>query len=209
MGAHHDHDHDHGFDGRSPEFRRALIVVIALNAAMFAVEMAAGAWADSKSLQADALDFAADTATYALSLAAIGWTLAWRARAALLKGASLAVTAAFVLITTLYAAFGRAEPDEHVMGVVGFMALAANVASALILLRFKDGDSNVRSVWLCTRNDAIGNVAVLAAALAVHLTGSAWPDLIVAFGMAGLFLASSIRITRQARGELRHATAAG
>jgi Co/Zn/Cd efflux system component len=199
-------NHETGrFEGASPRYRRILWLVIALNASMFLVEVVAGALAGSMSLQADALDFIGDAATYGLTLAMIGRPLAWRASAALFKGASLAAFALFVLAATLYRVFVLGTPEPVVMGVVGFMALAVNLGSALLLYRFRDGDANVRSVWLCSRNDAIGNVAVLLAALAVAWTGTAWPDLAVAAGMASLFLWSSFLILRQARAELADA----
>ncbi len=194
------------FDGATRAFRRALWLVIAINAAMFAVEMIAGAAAGSQALLADALDFASDTATYALSLAVLGMALVWRARAALLKGLSLSLMGVGVLgLTAWQALVLDTPPQAELMGIVGFVALAANLASVLILLKFRDGDANVRSVWLCSRNDAIGNVAVIAASGAVWLTASAWPDLIVAALMAGLFVRSSVSILRQAAGEMRHA----
>jgi len=205
MGAHCcDHD-SRRFEGASPRYRRVLWLVIVLNASMFLIEVVAGALAGSMSLQADALDFIADAVTYGLTLAMIGRPLAWRASAALFKGASLAAMGTFVLGATIYRVFAVGTPEPLVMGVVGFMALAVNVGSALLLYRFRDGDANVRSVWLCSRNDAIGNVAVLLAALAVAWTGTGWPDLAVAAGMATLFLWSSFQIVRQARGELREA----
>jgi Co/Zn/Cd efflux system component len=193
------------FEGASPRFRRVLWLVIVLNAGMFLAEVIAGALAGSMALQADALDFIADAATYGLTLAMIGRPLAWRASAALFKGTSLAVMGSFVLAATLYRVFVMGAPEPMVMGVVGVMALAVNIGSALMLYRFRDGDANVRSVWLCSRNDAIGNVAVLLAALAVAWTGTAWPDLAVAAGMAALFLWSSFQIVRQARAELGEA----
>lgn len=169
---------------------------------MFLVEMVAGAFAGSRALQADALDFLGDTSTYALSLFVLGMSLRVRATAALIKGISLAAMGILVLAMTAYQVLVLGVPKAEVMGVVGFLALAANVACVLILLRFRDGDANVRSVWLCSRNDAIGNVAVVLAAGAVYLTGTAWPDLIVAALMAGLFLYSSVQIVRQSRQEL-------
>ncbi|MFQ6552713.1 cation transporter [Aestuariibius insulae] len=187
----------------SAPFRRALWAVIAINATMFAVEMTAGALAGSQALKADALDFAADTATYAISLAVLGASLRVRATAALAKGASLALMGLWVFGSTVWAALGPGLPDAPVMGVVGLLALAANLASVLLLLRFRDGDANVRSVWLCSRNDAIGNVAVVAAALGVFGTGTAWPDLAVAGIMSALFLSASVSILRQSIGELR------
>ncbi|WP_068303865.1 cation transporter [Pararhodobacter sp. CCB-MM2] len=198
------HDHDHDFDGASPAYRRALIAVILLNGGLFLVEMTAGALSGSRALQADALDFAADAATYALSLAVIGQPITTRARAAQLKGISLALMGLAVFGFAVWDMLGPEVPRAEVMGAVGFAALAANVASVLILMRWKDGDSNVRSVWLCSRNDAIGNVAVIAAAVAVAWFNSGWPDLIVAVAMAGLFLSSSVQILRKAGEERAH-----
>lgn len=200
--------HQAKFDGLSADYKRRLWIVIAINAAMFGVEMAAGALAGSQALKADALDFAADAATYGLSLAVIGASVAIRAKAALAKGLSLFLMALWVFGTTAWSVLVLGVPKAEVMGVVGVLALAANIASVLILVAYKDGDANVRSVWLCSRNDAIGNVAVMAAALGVWGTATAWPDLIVAAIMAGLFLVSSFQILRQALGELRAGTAA-
>ncbi len=204
-GHHHDHDghdhHDHAFDGASPAYRRALIAVIVINAVMFAVEMSAGALAGSQALKADALDFAADAATYGLSLWVIGMPVAKRSVVALLKGISLLLMGLWVMGSTLWLVFGPGVPVAPIMGAVGLLALAANVASVFILMRWRDGDSNVRAVWLCGRNDAIGNVAVIGAALAVGLTGTGWPDLLVAGIMAALFLSSATEIIRRALAE--------
>lgn len=191
------------FDGASRAYKRILWIVIAINALMFIVEMSAGVVADSMALKADALDFLGDTLTYTITLLVIGQALRWRATAALFKGISLAAMGAWVLGSTVYQVMVLGVPDEMVMGVVGLLAFAANVVSALLLLRFRDGDSNVRSVWLCSRNDAIGNVAVIIAAAGVFATNTAWPDLVVAAIMASLFLYSAISIFRQAIGELR------
>lgn len=207
--AGHNHHEIADFSGASPAYRRVLWTVIALNAGMFAVEVVAGAMARSTALWADSLDFAADAATYGLSLWAIGQAPAVRARIATVKGLSLAVMAALVLGVALWRAVGQPVPEAATMGVVGVLALAANVASALLLWRWRAGDANVRSVWLCTRNDAVGNVAVMAAAGAVALTGTGWPDLIVAMGMAALFLSSSISILRQSGRERRAAAGEG
>jgi len=190
------------FDGASSAFKRALWVVIAINGIMFAVEISAGAFAGSKALQADALDFLGDTATYSMSLYVIGMSLRTRATAALVKGFSLGCMGAWVLGTAIYQSFVLGVPKADVMGVIGALALSANIVSVFVLMRFKDGDSNVRSVWLCSRNDAIGNVAVMIAALGVWYFGTAWPDLIVAVFMAGLFSRSAIQIVRQALSEL-------
>jgi Co/Zn/Cd efflux system component len=203
MSAHHGHSHDVVFDGVSSDYRRRLIAVIAINAVMFLVEMTAGQLAASQSLQADALDFLADTLTYGASLFVIGMALRTRALVALGKGVSLLVMGLWVFGSTIYRIFVMGLPGAEIMGVVGFLALAANVASVVILMAYKDGDANVRSVWLCSRNDAIGNVAVIVAALGVWGTATAWPDLIVAAIMAGLFLSSSVKILRQAWTEYR------
>lgn len=193
------------FDGASATYRRVLWLVIAINLTMFLVEMTAGFTAQSMALQADALDFLGDSATYALSLYVIGRSLSVRASAALFKGLSLAALGLWVLGATLYRTFVLGTPEPLVMGGVGLLAFAANVVSALLLLRFRDGDSNVRSVWLCSRNDAIGNLAVILAAGLIGATQSPWPDLVVAGLMASLFLASACGILRQAMGEMRHA----
>lgn len=191
------------FDGLSRDYRARLWAVIALNASMFAVEMGGGVMAGSQALQADALDFLGDTLTYGMSLAVIGLSLRVRATAALIKGATLALMGLWVLGATAWHVFVLGTPRAEVMGLIGFLALAANVASVLILIKYKDGDANVRSVWLCSRNDAIGNVAVMLAALGVWSTASGWPDVIVAAILASLFLNSASKILRQALGEWR------
>jgi Co/Zn/Cd efflux system component len=191
------------FDGLDPRYIRVLWTVIAINAVMFVTEITAGHLAGSQALQADALDFLGDTLTYGLSLAVIGRPIATRARAAVLKGLSLTVMGLWVFGSTLYHVLVLGVPRAEIMGVVGFLALAANVASVLLLMRYKDGDANVRSVWLCSRNDAVGNVAVMLAALGVWGTATAWPDLVVAGIMAGLFLSSSAQILAQAFRESR------
>src|SRR5919112_2263026 len=191
------------FDGVDPRYKRVLWTVIAINAALFVTEIVAGHLARSQALQADALDFLADTVTYGLSLAVIGASLRTRATAALFKGLSLSHMGAWVLGSTLYHVLILGLPRAEIMGGIGILALAANVSSVLLLMRYKDGDANVRSVWLCSRNDAIGNVVVMAAAGAVWWTTSAWPDLIVAGIMAGLFLSSAVQILRQAWTEYR------
>lgn len=185
-------------------FRRALIAVIVINFAMFLVEMAAGYKAHSKALQADALDFIGDAITYGLSFWVLNKHATTRAKAALFKGISLLVLGAWVLGNSLYGAFTQIVPEAPVMGVVGFMALCANVLSVVILYRFKEGDANIQSVWLCSRNDAISNVVVMVAALGVFGTGSYWPDLITAAIMSGLFVQSAVKIMRQSWRELKH-----
>jgi Co/Zn/Cd efflux system component len=190
----------------STDYRRRLWLVIALNGGMFIVEMIAGQAAGSKALQADALDFFGDAVTYGISLAVIGASLKTRALAALAKGTSLFLMGVWVAATTLYQVFVLGVPEAALMGSIGFLALAVNLSSVLLLVRYKDGDANVRSVWLCSRNDAIGNVAVMLAAAGVWGTASAWPDLIVAGLMAALFVSSSVQILSQAIREYRHKT---
>ena len=198
------HDYTTSFEGISADYKRRLWIVIALNAAMFLVEMSAGHLAQSQALQADALDFLGDALTYGISLAVIGKAARIRSTAALAKGTSLALMGAWVFGSTLYRVFYLGLPEASIMGSVGFLALATNVVSVLLLVRYKDGDANVRSVWLCSRNDAIGNVAVIIAALAVWGTATGWPDVIVAAVMAGLFLSSAFQIVTQALHERRY-----
>tara|TARA_R110002020_G_scaffold65084_2_gene172082 strand:+ start:286 stop:906 length:621 start_codon:yes stop_codon:yes gene_type:complete len=191
------------FTGLSKGYKRALIAVILINAVMFFVEMAAGFSSQSQALKADALDFAGDSVTYAISLAVIGAAIRTRALASLFKGASLGLMALVILVTTGLRFIEGGAPEAHTMGLIGALAFLANMASVLILLKWRDGDSNVRSVWLCSRNDAIGNIGVILAGFAVAFTGSAWPDLIVAGLMAAIFLKSAASITAQARAELK------
>jgi Co/Zn/Cd efflux system component len=192
----------------SPSWRRALWIALAVNGGMFLAEMAAGVAAGSASLQADALDFFGDAANYAISLTVAGMALQWRSRASLLKGATLLLFGLWVLGSTAWHAYAGTLPQAEVMGVVGVLALLTNAAVALMLYRFRSGDANMRSVWICSRNDAIGNLAVLLAALGVFGTGTGWPDIIVATIMAGLGISGGWQIIRQARGELRSTAAA-
>ncbi len=194
---------DTKFDGVSDDYKRRIWIVIALNAVMFAVEMTAGHLAQSQALQADALDFAGDAMTYGISLAVIGASLRARTNAALFKGFSLLLMGLWVFGSTVYRVFYIGVPTAEIIGAVGFLALLTNLASVFLLVRYKDGDANVRSVWLCSRNDAISNVAVMFAALGVWGTATGWPDLIVATIMAGLFLSSAFQIVRQALAEQR------
>ncbi|URW77093.1 cation transporter [Sphingomonas donggukensis] len=198
-------------DARDPtadkRWRRVLWVALAINAAMFAGEIVAGLASGSRALQADALDFLGDAANYAISLGVAGMALRWRSRAALLKGATIFAFGLYVLVTTIVAAFGDGVPRAETMGIVGTLALVANGAVALMLYRYRSGDANMRSVWICSRNDAIGNLAVLAAAVGVLGTGTQWPDLIVAAIMAALGISGGLQILRQATDELRGNTA--
>lgn len=183
-------------------YRRVLWIALAVNAAMFAVELSAGFTSGSLSLIADAIDFAGDALNYGVSLAVLASALAWRARAAMLKAVSMMGFGVFVLGQAIWSIWSGGTPDAPTMGVVALMALAANVGVAWMLYTFREGDANMRSVWLCSRNDAIGNVAVFLAALGVFGTGKAWPDLIVASLMALLALHAGWQVLRQARGEL-------
>jgi len=194
---------DKVFEGMSDGYKRALLAVILINAVMFFVEFTAGLKSGSQALLADALDFAGDSATYTISLLVIGSSLRMRAVASLFKGASLGLIAAIILGTSLYRFLGDMVPAAETMGLIGFVALLANLTSLLILMRWRDGDSNVRSVWLCSRNDAIGNVGVIIAGIVVAITGAAWPDLLVAVLLATLFLRSAVSIISQARAELK------
>jgi Co/Zn/Cd efflux system component len=170
---------------------------------MFLAEIIAGAAAGSASLQADALDFLGDSANYAISIGVAGLGLAWRARAALLKGWALQALGLWVLTSTAWHAYAGTLPQAEVMGVVGILALIANAGVALMLFRFRQGDANMRSVWICSRNDAIGNIAVVAAAAGVFGTGTGYPDLIVAAIMAFLGISGGWQIVHHARSELR------
>jgi Co/Zn/Cd efflux system component len=188
-----------------PLYKRALGWVIAINSIMFLVELSAGVAAGSQALQADALDFLGDSVTYGLSLWAIGRAVSTRATVAIYKAASLLLMGLWVLGSTLYQFLILGVPEAQIMGFIGLLALLANLFSVLILVKYRAGDANVRSVWLCSRNDAIGNVAVILASLLVWWLGSAWPDLVVALLMSGLFVWSAKSIFTQAWQERRQA----
>jgi Co/Zn/Cd efflux system component len=190
-----------------PAYRRILWIALALNAAMFVVEIAGSLQSGSVSLLADAIDFFGDAANYGLSLLVLSRALHWRARSSLLKAASMAGFGIFVLGRAAWGAWHGEPPEALTMGAVALLALAVNVGVALLLYRYRHGDSNMRSVWLCSRNDALGNIAVGLAAVGVAGTGAAWPDLLVAAGMAALALTSAWSVTRQALAELRSAPA--
>lgn len=190
-------NHNKNFDGMSNNYKRILYWIIAINALMFVVEMSAGIGAQSQALQADALDFLGDTLTYGLSLWVIGKSLTMRSNVAIAKGFSLLIMATWVTGSTIYRVFVTNSPDAMTMGTIAIAAFTANVISVFLLRNYKDGDANVRSVWLCSRNDAIGNLIVLVAASGVWITDSAWSDLIVALILASLFLSSAWQILRQ------------
>lgn len=186
----------------SPRYRKALWVALYVNALMFAVEIVAGLKSGSVSLLADSIDFAGDAANYGISLAVLSMGLLWRARAAWVKGATMAAFGVFILGKAAWAAMIGIPPEPLTMSVIGVLALLANAGVALMLYAFRDGDANMRSVWLCSRNDAIGNLAVILAAGGVFGTGQGWPDLVVALIMAGLSLSAGITVVRLARKEL-------
>ncbi|WP_245290789.1 cation transporter [Methyloligella halotolerans] len=181
-------------------------MALAVNLAMFVVELTAGLLSGSVSLLADGIDFAGDAANYAISLAVVGLALHWRARTALLKGVTMAAFGLWVIGQAIWHWVSGVVPDAPVMGVVGVMALAANAGVAAMLYRYREGDSNMRSVWICSRNDAYSNLAVLAAAAGVFGTGSSLPDIAVACVMAGLALHGSYTVIRHAVSELRHSS---
>jgi len=183
-------------------YRRVLWIALVANLAMFVLELGASAWSGSSALAADAADFLGDSASYALSLGALALGGAWLSRVALLKGAAMSMYGALVLAYAGWRVWVGVAPEPLTMGLVGTLALAVNLGVAAMLYRFREGDANMRSVWLCTRNDVIGNFAVLAAALGVFGTGTLWPDVAVAALFAGLGLSSGRIVIRQARAEL-------
>jgi Co/Zn/Cd efflux system component len=197
-----DHGHEHAATAASPAYRRVLWVALAVNLAMFCVEIGAGLAAQSVSLLADSLDFLGDAGNYGISLFVLGMALQWRARASLLKAASMGAFGLWVAVTTVQHALAGTVPAAPVMGMVGALAFAANLGVAALLYRWREGDSNMRSVWICTRNDAIGNLAVLAAAAGVFGSGTGWPDYLVAAVMSGLALVGAFQVARQAMAEL-------
>ena len=189
----------------TPAYRRALWIVVLLNLGYGVVETVGGFLSGSQALRADALDFVGDGLITFLGLLAIGWSLAWRARAALLQGAFLGVLGLAVLASTAWRVLVTRQPEAGLMGLFGAGALLVNVAAALVLVPHRGGDANARAVWLFSRNDALGNLAVVAAALLVAWTDTPWPDLVVAVAIAGLFLHSAWAIVRDARSDLRTA----
>jgi len=204
-----DDDHCTGAEPlNSPDWRRALWVALGVNAGFFLAEILAGVAAGSAALQADALDFFGDAANYAISLGVAGTALGWRARAAVVKGGTLIAFALWVLGSTVWHALHGTLPHVEVMGVLGIAALIANGGVAFMLYRFRGGDANMRSVWICSCNDAIGNLAVLLAALGVFGSGTGWPDVIVAAIMGGLGLWGGWQIVNQSWRELRSERAA-
>jgi Co/Zn/Cd efflux system component len=187
----------------NPGYRRALWIVLGINAAMFLVEIGAGLAAGSASLQADALDFLGDAANYGISLFVVGMALRYRAMAAFSKGVSMGAFGLWVIATVIWHAVHGTLPSAVAMGAVGFAALTANAVSFGILWLYRTGDANMRSAWICTRNDVLGNLAVLLAALGVFGTGTGWPDIAVAATMAVLAMQGASTVLRQSLVELR------
>ena len=204
MSARCEHTHNDK-QANSPRYRKILWVALIINLAMFAIEIGAGLKSGSTSLLADAIDFFGDAANYGVSLAVLSAGVVLRARAALLKGACMMAFGVFVLARAAWMFNQGGTPEALTMGSIGLLALIANVAVAAMLYAYREGDAIMRSVWLCSRNDAIGNIAVMLAALGVLGTGSAWPDLTVAAGMAVLALVGGWSVLKQAVGELKHA----
>jgi Co/Zn/Cd efflux system component len=183
---------------QNSKFRTALWIALVINLIMFLVELIGGAYAHSSALWADSLDFFGDAVNYAISLAVLGASLYWRATVALLKGLTMAIFGIVVIVKAGYGYLQGIPPEAITMGAIGVLALVANVIAAVILYAFRDGDANMQSVWLCSRNDALGNIAVIFAAIGVFGTGSLFPDLIVALIMALLGLTGGYRVVKQA-----------
>jgi Co/Zn/Cd efflux system component len=199
----HCHDPSPEDRARDAAYRRVLWVVLTVNAAMFLVEIIAGLVAGSASLQADALDFFADAANYGISLFVVGMALRYRAIAALAKGLSMGAFGLWVIGTVIWHTIMGTVPEAITMGAVGTAALVANAASFGLLWAYRTGDANMRSVWLCSRNDVIANLAVLLAALGVFGTGTGWPDIAVAAIMASLAIQGAWVVVRYALAEVR------
>ncbi len=193
---------------RAPRYRRALWIALLVNAVMFGVEIVGGTQSASTSLLADAVDFFGDAANYGLSLFVLSMGALWRTRAALVKGLCMGAFGCFVLAKTAWSITAGTLPEAATMSTIGFVALLANLGVAGLLYAYRSGDANMRSVWLCTRNDAIGNAAVILAAAGVLGTGSGWPDWLVAALMGGLGLSAAASVLRHARAELKQNPAA-
>jgi Co/Zn/Cd efflux system component/copper chaperone CopZ len=190
----------------TPAYKRALWMVVLLNVGYGVIEMIGGFISGSQALKADALDFLGDGLITSLGLLAIGWSLRWRARSALIQGLFLGALGLGVLVSTGYRVLVLQQPEAQLMGIFALIALGVNVLAAVVLLPHRAGDANMRAVWLFSRNDALGNAAVVVAAVLVAWTATPWPDLAVAAVIAALFLHSSWSIVRDARNDLRKAT---
>ncbi len=202
--GHHDHSHTIEYDPKNTAFKRVLWVCLILNFGMFFVEIIYGVLADSLSLRADAIDFLGDGTNYFVTLFILNSALQTKAKVSLAKAFFMIGFGVWILVEAAMRFFSTEVPEPHIMSWVGVAALAVNAFCVLLLFRFKDGDSNMQSIWLCSRNDAIGNVAVIGAAGLVYWLGTQWPDLVVAIFMAVLAVHSGFQIIRAARNELTH-----
>jgi len=192
-----------GNQQQPPRYRKILWIALCINFAMFVVEVISGVNANSVSLMADAIDFFGDAMNYGISLAVLSMSVMWRARAALCKGLTMGAFGLLVLASAIWSFKQGKVPEPYTMGAIGMLALIANVSVAIMLYAYRGGDANMQSVWLCSRNDAIGNVAVMLAAIGVFGSGSAWPDLLVAVIMASLGLTAAVRVTKKSLAEMR------
>lgn len=183
---------------RNQGLRRVLWVVMGLNAALFVAEFSAGLWAHSSALMADSLDALGDAGIYLLTLVVMARSIRQRAGASLLKGALQGAFGLFVIVEVVRRAITGEVPDAGLMTVMSLVALAVNLSAFGLLTRFRNEDLNVRSVWLCSRNDLANNLGVLAAAGLVAWTGTRWPDLVVGLLVATLFLQTSFTVLRAA-----------
>lgn len=186
----------------TPRYRKILWTALVINFTMFVIEVLSGLNAHSVSLMADAIDFFGDAANYGISLAVLSMSLIWRARAALFKGLTMGVFGLSILASAGWSFINGKVPEPYTMGLIGMLALIANVSVAVMLYSYREGDANMQSVWLCSRNDAIGNLAVMLAAIGVFGSSSAWPDLLVAVIMAILAISSSYQISMKALNEM-------
>ncbi len=189
---------------QTPRYRKILWIALFINLVMFVIEVLSGFSANSVSLMADAIDFFGDAMNYGISLLVLSMHFMWRARAALFKGLTMGAFGLFVLASAAWSFMHGKVPEPYTMGLIGMLALVANISVALMLYAYREGDANMRSVWLCSRNDAIGNLAVILAAVGVFGSGNAWPDLLVAFIMAGLSISAAIQISKRALLEMKN-----
>ena len=189
---------------QKPLFRRILWFALLSNAIMFIVELVTSLISGSVSLQADALDFFGDAVNYGITLFVLGMTLQTRAKAALFKSGTMAAFGLWVIGSAIYRMAIGTVPDASVMGFIAMIALLVNLSVALMLFRYRSGDSNMRSIWLCSRNDALGNIAVILAAGGVFATATGWPDILVAALIAGLNLSAAVQVFRHAWAEIRN-----
>ena len=183
--------------------KNVLIVVLVINAVLFVVEAAAGLLANSTALLADSLDMLGDSLVYGFSLYVLWRSAAWKAKAALLKGAIMAVFGVGVVLEVGYKTISGIMPSAETMGIIGALVLLGNGICFLLLFRHRSDDLNMRSTWLCSRNDILANLSVLLAAIGVRVYGASWPDILVGAAIAALFLRSTFTVLRESFLELR------